>query len=220
MQPIVEKLWRDGSGVDNPVQCGMMKGIVNHRNANFNQGYAMTETIETPKKNRIAKRVLSEDGLSVSFTFNDEGGTVRAYAVDGFPTPVQSLFAQFGASRKLSNFFAENDGIEDAISRLDAGAAVLMSGVWRVPSEGGVGPKAGKTVTALLRIGDADKNLAKAIRKILGIEGEYTKESIRDAFATADKDVKATVMKSKQVKAELATMAAEEAEDSGTSLLG
>ena len=165
-------------------------------------------------KNQIAKKVYSEDGSSVAFNFADEVSVLAE--LSSFPTDIQTRFAQYGMSQKLGDKYSGAKSPADARDELALIITQLQNGDWRAASEA-AGPKAGKTVRAFFRVCEVN---AKWAMKHYGLK-EVTIESIRDLYATFEKQMKSEVGKSPEVVTMLATIALEEAQsNSAPSLMG
>lgn len=169
-------------------------------------------------RNIIAKKEYLNGG--VRFTFGN--GETREVMVADFPPEIVAALTDYGIGQKCGDAYSGDKTPEDALNSLDTVVAQLVAGNWRAASESG-GPKAGKTVQALHRIGERNEETLpqSALRKVLGINksADWTIPTVRDAFAKLDDDRRKAVMAAGEVKAELAQMQREAAESAGASLM-
>ena len=156
----------------------------------------------------LIKKTISEDGSAVTFVDANDPSNSRVWGITDFAESVQIRFAQHGMSQKGGDQYSGLKTVAECFEQLDAIHAQLVRGDWRAAGES-AGPKAGKTVRALFRMIGRGGKLANRIGELLGV-----------GFAGLAKEMKSTITGSKEVKAELATMAAEEAAAEGGSLMG
>ena len=133
------------------------------------------------------------------------------------PDSLREDIFMHGAKQLAGDAAANEDGIADKREGIASKFAQLVAGHFRAERES-AGPKSGKTVRALFRVAAAH---VKWFRKFAGLDSgtEITLEAVRNWHAAQSDEMRKTISGSKEVKSELAVMAAEEAATSGTSLM-
>ena len=168
-------------------------------------------------RNALAKKSYTDSG--VVFTFSDDGDAVTV-DVSQFTPEIVAQLTLYGIAQKIGDAYAGTKTPQEARDEAESMVAQLVAGDWKAARES-TGPKAGKTVRALFRIGERDGGAQKQLRKLLGMAKDITWEvsTVRTAVAAQSDDMRKAIAGSQEIKSELATMAAEDAANSGASLL-
>ena len=145
-----------------------------------------------------------------------EGFETVTVSLDKIPKEIHSQILMHGLKQLVGDAAAAKTGtpVPERIESMQEKIAQLYAGKFRADRESS-GPQAGKRVRALFRVATANTKWAKKFMDL----NEVTLPSVRDWHASQTDEMRKTIAQSQEIKTELATMAAEDAKDSGTSLM-
>jgi len=173
-----------------------------------------TTVTETPKRGSLCKKVVDPNSSSVTFTFSDD--VVVVISPNDFPAEIQARLLQYGIQQKFGDAYAGCKTAKEARDEQATVIAQLVKGEWAVRSTS-TGPKAGKTVQAIVNIGVQHP---KAISKLTGLPKDgITIEAVREWFVGKTAEERKALTATKEIKIEIAEMNLRDAQSSETSLL-
>ena len=182
------------------------------------------------EKKRVFKYTIDESMLSIAA----EGMTPIVCLRKEVPETIHLRVFMHGLKQLVGDAAANEETLADKEEAMREKYAQLVAGHFRAEREGG-GPKAGKTIRAVFNLGalggasikDGKRSKVSAdvfqnfLRKALSVADGAAWElpTVRNAYAVADEAIRKTIAGSPEVKLEMARMSAEEAAESGASLL-